>query len=308
MTPGGREAGGGGEIMDDFEVLTVSLRGDGTQRVLRSRGPSPVVIKFFGLKRNRFRTVLRQFGSLFIVGKSSIRAAARREMERSVLILWRKEGFDVPELLDSRLPEENANLCLAMENLRGPSLIAALCGNRMSLEDKCDFVARFADVCGKRHARALQLKEPRLFLEHPTFEHVLFDGDRMVHIDFEIVFTRTTGLEGLIGREITGFLRSLAKTTDEEFLPLLEAFVSAYPDRARLEAVRDDLLKYGTVPVLDWMRRVPFAGLVGRAFRGRKGEIRQAIAKILDKVLRAADDSPGSCRGNAGNIGRHPAL
>jgi hypothetical protein len=269
------------------EVLAFSRRGCGRHRVLRieHRG-EPAVLKLYGLKRSRLGTVLRQFGSRVILGKSSITAAGRRETERETLELWKREGFDVPALRDLVLPEAAGTPQLAMEFVPGPTMAQALSGRDLDLERKRELVTAFADVWSRRHARALELREPRLIFEHPTFDHVIVSDGRLVHFDFEIVIVRGWGLEDLVGREITGFLRSLSKSAGADFPHLLDALAGAYGDRSRLEGVRNDILQYGTVPVMPWMRHAPLRRLVARIHRGRKAGARRAIGETLDRALK----------------------
>jgi len=268
------------------EVLAFSRRGGGEHRVLKieHRG-EPAVLKVFGLKRSRLGTVLRQFGSRVILGKSSITARGRQATERGTLELWRREGFDVPALLDLTVPEAGMRPYLAMEFVPGPTLARALAGREVDLERKRELITTFAGVWSRRHDRALELREPRLIFEHPTFDHVIVSSDRLVHFDFEIVITRRWGLEDLVGREIAGFLRSLFKSAGANFPHLLDVLVNAYAGRRRLEGVRDDILQYGTVPVMPWMRHAPLRRQVARIHRGNKAGVRRAIGEALDRAL-----------------------
>jgi len=272
--------------LDRAEVLAFSRRGDGGHRVLKveHRG-GPVVLKLYGLKRGRLRTVMRQFGSRVILGKSSVTARGRRETERRTLELWKREGFDVPALLDLSVPEAVGGPYLAIEWVPGPTLAHVLGDRGTPLERKREFITAFAGVFSERHARALELREPRLIFEHPTFEHVIVSDGRLVHFDFEIVITRAWGLEDLVGREIVGFLRSLFKAAGADGPPLLDAFVDAYAGRRRLEDVRDDVLQYGTVPVMPWMRHAPLRRLVARIHRGKTAGARRAVGRALDRAL-----------------------
>ena len=83
------------------EVLAMSKRGDGTHRVLKvDYQGEPVVVKCYGLKGSWLQALSRQFGSRLLLGKSTYTARGRQNTERAVLELWRREGFDVPRVLD----------------------------------------------------------------------------------------------------------------------------------------------------------------------------------------------------------------
>jgi tRNA A-37 threonylcarbamoyl transferase component Bud32 len=269
------------ESPPELKVLAVSRRGDGRHRVLRQKkGDRFIVVKGYGRKRSRIRTWLRAFGSRVIVHKSSVSPTGRCRTERDVLALWRREGFDVPRILDAEptcpVPEPR----LVMEWIEGPLFSQVLGDVQVSLARKRSLVQRFARQWGERHARALLLKEPRLLFEHPTFDHVILCGERMVHLDFEIVFTSRHNLDRLIRRELVGFLRSMVKSSKTEFGDLLNVLVSSYPDRASLERVRDELLAFGTVPVLKWM--APLTRILKSHKRYHK---RSLLIRELQRVL-----------------------
>ena len=80
------------------EVLAESERGGiDQQMVIKLRNEhGEFVLKRFGLKQSLLRTQVRQFGSLFLVGKSSVLPKDRKQVEEDTLALWRREGFDVP--------------------------------------------------------------------------------------------------------------------------------------------------------------------------------------------------------------------
>jgi tRNA A-37 threonylcarbamoyl transferase component Bud32 len=230
----------------DAEVLSASRRG-GLRRQLvlkiEHRG-TPLVVKCYGRKRGAVRTATRAFGC-WLLGKSSPRIEARFRTESQVLALWRREGFDVPELVPLDLSDEIPGPYLVMEWIPGAHLGKALRGPRLSADAKREAMARFGAACGARHARAVETNEPRLLCDHPSVSHVLLADDRLVHIDFELVRTRTKSLDRLARREIVRFLSSISSTIGDEIRPVMEAFVAAYPDASRLERTRDDLARRG---------------------------------------------------------------
>jgi tRNA A-37 threonylcarbamoyl transferase component Bud32 len=268
------------------ELLDVSSRGDGGQRVVKTLiGNAPVIVKHYGLKRGRLRTLIRNFGSICIVGKSSITAAARCRTEREVLALWKREGFRVPEIVAPPAGVDCRGPCLVMEWIPGTDLHDLMKGNRLSAGGKRELAARFAAECGRRHARALELAEPRLVMTHPSLNHVIVSGDDLVYIDLEIVYRRAGELELLIRREIERFLRSIAQKTGEDFIPILRDFVAAYPDRDRLVRLRDDMERSGVIPQRSWMRRVPGLRLIGKQELSNRGRGRNEVSAGLGMVL-----------------------
>jgi len=238
----------------DASVLGLSKNGDGTHQVLRVQYEgNPIVLKCYGLKVTRLSAVLRQHGVRLLIGKSAYTAKRRCKTEREVLALWRREGFDVPELLAPAFLSKISQPCLAMAWIPGQTLAAVFRGNETPLERKQELLARFAQEMYKRHERALALREPRLMYEHPTFTHIIASGDRLVHYDFEITFTHKNNIDRLIRHEIAGFFSSLPRSNSEHFPELLNVLVSAYPGRERMAKTLTELKTFGTVPLLGWL-------------------------------------------------------
>ena len=129
---------------------------------------------------------------------------------------------------------------LVLEWIGGRSMRDVLHCKETSTETKQKIVSRLAEVCHRRHVLATDRRDPRFVMEHPTFAHILVDGERLVHIDFEMVFTRKRRIDALIDREIISFLRALSKLEPTLFATLFDSFINAYPQRSRLEQlVRD---------------------------------------------------------------------
>jgi hypothetical protein len=266
------------------QVLNISRRGDGRQRVIKvAHNEKFMVLKCYGLKRSRTKALFRQLGSIFLLGKSSITAKARHHTELDVLSLWKREGFDVPEVYPLPIIPLDTPHCTAMEWITSPTLAEVLQDDQTSLGYKKEIIARYARIWGKRHARALELGEPRLLQENPTLSHVFVSQDRLVHFDFEIVFTRKKDLKRLIRREIVGILRSMSKASGDNFSPLLDTLLEAYPDLSHFRQTAWELLLYGTVPVMGWTaifhrltrrrerysKRLNFTKTLGRALKSR---------------------------------------
>lgn len=266
--------------LENAVVLNVSKRGDGRHRILKVEHEGrPLVVKCYGLKRNSLRAVLRQFGSLVIMGKSSVTAKGRCRTERETLTLWHNEGFDVPRVYPIDFP--SLQPCLAMEWIPGPTLSALIQSTEESLETKKDLIKRFTEILARRHDQALALNESRLLFEHPTLNHVIVSGDRLVHFDFEIVFTWKRDLGRLVRRELAGFIRPLVrKSRKEEIDGLLEIMVRTYPGTAYLEHMLIELEQFGSVPVVHWLEGFQRLTLFRRKTNTRTAT---ALARALRK-------------------------
>lgn len=266
------------------ETLDISKHGDGRQRIMKVPcGDTFIILKCYGRKRSRLSTMTRQFGN-FIGGQSSMTAQGRRDTELAVLKLWQREGFDAPEVYDLAEPPPEFPFCLAMEYISGPPMVDVLWvwdgDGDYSLADKKEIVARYARSWGARHARALELKEPRLLQAHPSLRHVFYANDRLVHFDFEVVFTGTKNLDRLIRREIVGVLRSMSQVTGEQFEPLLNTLLDNYPDLDFFRQTARELSRYGTVPEMGW------TAVFYRLMQGRKRyKKRRHFIETLEKTL-----------------------
>ena len=238
----------------EAEVLSLSKKGDGSHRVLKVMHEGrPLILKCYGLKVGPLHAALRQYGVRLIIGKSAYSVAGRFNTERRVLELWRREGFDVPGISAPSFLSEIAQPCLALEWIPGPTLASVLRSPDESLGRKRELIEKFAQVMGKRHERAIALREPSFMFEHPTFNHVIVSGDRLVHFDFEIAFTQKNNIERIARHELAGFLYAMPRSNREHFPCLLEALVTAYPDRARIKQALTELKAFGTVPLLGWL-------------------------------------------------------
>ncbi len=238
----------------DAQQLSISRKGDGSHRVVKLvHEGEPIVLKCYGLKRTLLQTVYRRVISSMLGLKSSTGINTRYKTERETLALWKKEGFDVPEMLFPPLLTEIPQLCLAMEWIPGQTLAQAFKCEKTSLEHKQLLMKNFVGVMAKRHARALELREPRLLFEHPTFKHILISEDRLVHFDFETVFSSRVDMDRIVNHEIAGFLYSLARSNRQHSHTLVDMFLNSYPDFTRIERVIDDLRRYGCVPIVGWL-------------------------------------------------------
>jgi tRNA A-37 threonylcarbamoyl transferase component Bud32 len=244
---------GRGWLELDPTVLAVSPRGNGKHVVVKATlGGRPVVVKLYGRKRPWLHTILREIGVHF-VGRSSTLPGKRCAAERGVLELWRRHGFDVPEVLDVVLPSSEKRPHLVLEWVPGRDLRTLVADRSVALAEKKALLARFARGWSRRHDLALELREPRLIQVHPGFHHVLVAGDRLVQFDFELTYTLPGAVPRLIQREIVGFLRTLRSSARESYDELLGEVTAAYGARERIEAAAATLAR-GRMRGRRWMR------------------------------------------------------
>ena len=242
------------------ELLNFSSRGDGTHCIIKLMDDStPMVLKLYGSKRNSFRTSLKKYLSLFDVGQSSFSTHARFQTEREVLSLWQREGFDVPKIYSPAFLAGFDQPHIAIEWIPGQTLTTLLHDPIISLDQKKYLISRFCQEMARRHERALEHREVRLLLFHPSVNRILISNDRLVYIDFEVVYSPKRDLERIVRKEIAGFLYSIARSSPQQQLhSLLECFIKEYPEKARMAFVLEELRRFGTVPVYGWLKLFPF--------------------------------------------------
>ena len=202
--------------------------------------------------------------------------------ERAVLDLWHREGFDVPQLLSPDFLARLSQPCLAMEWVPGKTLAVVLKSPEVGLGHKQELVEKCARTMGSRHARALALQDCRLIPEHPTLQHILVSDDRLVHFDFETVFTAKVPPECAVRYELGRQLASLAKQSKEDFPLLGRAFVAVYPDRDRLKRVIDDFQTFGTVPISEWLTKFPIFFRLSKRYR-KKAYAARSFSGLLSQ-------------------------
>jgi tRNA A-37 threonylcarbamoyl transferase component Bud32 len=242
------------------ELLNFSKRGDGTHCIIKLMDEStPMVLKLYGSKRSGMRSGLKKYLSPFDVGQSSSSTRARFQTEREVLALWQREGFDVPAIYAPAFLAGFDQPCIAMEWIPGQTLTTFLNDVGIPLDRKRDVISRFCQEMARRHERALALQEVRLLLFHPNLSRILVSNDRLVYLDFEVVYTPKYDLERVARKEIAGFVYSIGRSAPRQQLhPLLECFINAYPDKKRMALVLEELRRFGTIPVYGWLKLLPF--------------------------------------------------
>ena len=139
------------------------------------------------------------------MGQSSSSIHARIQTERAVLTLWQREGFDVPKIYSPAFLEGLDQPCLAMEYIPGQTLTTVLHDTTIPLDRKKDIISRFCQEMARRHERALEQQEIRLLLFHPDMSRILVSDDRLVYLDFEVVYTPNHDIKRIGGKKLGVF-------------------------------------------------------------------------------------------------------
>ncbi len=235
------------------------------------------VLKLYRRRRAPWRERWRNLGQ-WMEGKRGARPDQRCGTEREGLLLWQREGFDVPACLDDDLPESVEAPALWLEYCPGPSLFALVADADASPARKSALVSRFAADLARRQARALELGEPLLSHEHPSVLHVLVHGDRLVSLDLETAYKASYDVEMALEQELAGVVRSLYRAAPDEGDALSDAFVAGYGDYVQLECIaRRGLAMRGL------RRRLRRLRLMLHPSRMSKLEGLRAVLRALDR-------------------------
>lgn len=243
-----------------------SPRGGGNLLYVVGEGERARVLKLYRRRRAAWRAPFRDFGH-WLEGKRGVGPKRRYATERELLTLWREAGFDVPQVYDDPLPEGVEPPGLWLEYCPGPTLYACVAGGDMPAEGVRDATTRFAvDLCA-RQAHALAARDVRFVHEHPSINHVLVHGGRLVSFDLEGAWRTGRDVEAAVAEELAGNVRTLCRADPDAREANVDAFVAGYTDTAQLHRLIERGLRVG-----------PLARL-----RGLRGKARMALAGKISK-------------------------
>lgn len=232
-------------IPERYEVLQAGgTHGGGNQLFLYHFGPeAPVeraVLKVYRGRNTPFKQLVKSVSHLLIERKRGIGARARYETERLALEIWRREGFDVPALLDLPAPVPTPEgPYVWLEFLPGVPLSDFIEDPDAPFDDKVRYVERLGQELARRQRRALEISEPLLIQEHASVKHVIVDGERMVHFDLEGGYRPGFDITEAATQELSGILRSLARKGECHLDAYLRALVTGYGDHTLLTSLVD---------------------------------------------------------------------
>ena len=242
------------------------------------------VLKVYYGSRTTLQYVTKTLGNVLVCNQTSFMPKGRLRTEAACLKLWREAGFRVfmtyPGIRVEGLPEGGYAL---FEYVDRPRFVNYFNDESVPLDERLDTWRRFLPVWHRRHALAIERREPRLIHENGDMKHVyIMEDGEFLFFDFEMVFRSRRRVKEFVGREILTYLKSLGKTVGAELWDtFLEETVRHYPDR--------DLLKYTYVfafrnpnPILRAAR-----GLDRKLKKGAKKPFsKYNVARKLDALLK----------------------
>ncbi len=195
-------------------------------------------LKVYYGDRSWWQYVSKSVGNILVCNQTSFMPKGRLKTEREVLRIWREAGFRVfglyEDVVVENLPEGGYML---FEFVDRPKFVDYFADKSVPLPERLAMWERFLPVWHRRHALAIERREPRLIHENGDLKHVMImeDGE-FLFFDFEMVFRSKRRVKEFVAREILAFLKSLGKTVGwEEWPVFLKSTARHYPDRSLLE-------------------------------------------------------------------------
>lgn len=197
------------------------------------------VVKCFGPRSGKFNIFLRNVGNFF-TGRTGVGTWRRFKTERKAITAWHQYGFGAFMLIDT-LPEQlNGKPWLVTAFADGITLDQFLADQSVGQARKDQIMTEFWEQTAKRQRLALQSRKRLLIPSNPNLKHVMLmpDGE-LLTFDFEVAFVRFASIKTLIGRELTGYVRSMRNFLNtEQFNHSLKVMVKAYPEPNFLNYVK----------------------------------------------------------------------
>lgn len=230
-------------------------------------------LKVYRNRRGPVREMLSQLSHQAFEGKRDPSARGRWHTEQLSLELWSRHGFRVPRILETPIPSQfEADPATWLEFFPGRPLFWHVGDETVDWDEKVRLVQTLAANDRRRHALAIELREPLLLHEHATTKHVLVHQGELCTIDLEGGFLPGACCQSVAGAEVAGTIRSLWR--DPQTSPLSEALPREY--------VRG----YGDVDQLRQLASSASSGL-GASLRAWRDRRRRARPKsvVLDALV-----------------------
>ncbi len=196
------------------------------------------VLKVYYGDRSWFQYVNKSLGNILVCNQTSFMPKGRLKTEREVLKLWSEAGFRVFGLYEDVVVEDvPEGGYMLFEYVDRPRFVEYFADKSVPLPERLDTWRRFLPVWHRRHALAIERREPKLIHENGDLKHVMIMEDgQFLFFDFEMVFRSRRRVKEFVAREILSYLKSLGKTVGwDEWPVFLKETAKHYPDQGLLE-------------------------------------------------------------------------
>ena len=198
------------------------------------------VLKIYYGSRSWFTYVKKTLCNLAYCNQTSFMPKGRLKTELECMRIWREAGFRVfdvyEDVIVEGLPEGGYALFEYVDAVR---FVVYFADKRVPIEQKLETWRRFLPVWHRRHALAIERREPRLVHENGDMKHVMIMPDgQFLFFDFEMAYRSRERVPEAVAHEILAYLKSLCKTVGRKYWELaLKETIKYYPDRTLLESV-----------------------------------------------------------------------
>lgn len=203
------------------------------------RGGWAVLKNYYG-SRSLFTYVKKTLCNLAYCNQTSFMPKGRLKTELECMRIWREAGFRVFDVYEDvvveGLPEGGYALFEYVDAVR---FVVYFADRRVPIEQKLETWRRFLPVWHRRHALAIERREPRLVHENGDMKHVMILPDgQFLFFDFEMAYRSQERVPDAVAHEILAYLKSLCKTVGKKYWELaLRETIEHYPDKKLLESV-----------------------------------------------------------------------
>jgi len=196
------------------------------------------VLKLYYGDRNLYQYISKTLGNVLVCNQTSFMPKGRLRTEMACLRLWRDAGFRVFDIYDDVKVEDMPEGGYAMfEYVDRPRFVNYFADDAAPIDERVEMWRRFLPEWHRRHALAIEKREPRFIHENGDLKHVMIMEDgRFLFFDFEMVFRSRRRVKEFVGREILSYLKSLGKTVGPKYWDLfMKETVEHYPDKNLLD-------------------------------------------------------------------------
>ncbi|MHC4942716.1 MAG: hypothetical protein ACYTG7_06815 [Planctomycetota bacterium] len=197
------------------------------------------VLKVYFGDRNLFQYVSKTLGNVLVNNQTSFMPLARWRTEKECMKLWRQAGFRVFDIyedvrVEGCVPEQGWTL---FEYVDRPRFVHYFADEGVPLDERLAMWERFLPVWHRRHAMAIDQREPRLVHENGDLKHVMIMEDcDFLFFDFEMCYRAPRRTREFVAREILAYLKSLGKCVGAgHWETFLKVTADQYPDRELLD-------------------------------------------------------------------------
>lgn len=202
------------------------------------RGGWAVLKNYYG-SRSKFAYAKKTVCNLAYCNQTSFMPKGRLKTELECIRIWREAGFRVFDVYENVIVEGLPEGGYAMfEYVDAERFVIYFADKKVPLEEKLAMWRRFLPVWHRRHALAIERREPRLVHENGDMKHVMIMPDgQFLFFDFEMAYRSRERVREAVAHEILAYLKSLCKTVGRDHWRLaLKETIAHYPDKKLLRS------------------------------------------------------------------------